>query len=32
MLENQPVDYELRLRAKPKYVLISASNLRNSGC
>ena len=30
MLESQPVDYELCLRVKPKYVLISASDLRTT--
>jgi len=30
MLESQPVDYELCLRVKPKYVLISTSDLRTT--
>ena len=29
-LESQPVNYELCLRVKPKYVLISASDLRTT--
>jgi len=30
MLESQPMNYELYLRVKPIYVLISASDLRTT--